>query len=671
METPLPDTAPERIAALLVEIARVHHWCGLYAPGHPFLAGRIRALRDALAEQASREPSGILLLGIVKDRALYRDGFIGGGQPLISSFTETLYRLHVATLGIGADVTVDGMSDFFGRLRALRSASSDDSREGSVFREGNRGIHLSQVNYREVLSRGVIAAGEAPSSASREDALWRLLLSSNIADEDDEMKIVEELAEFPELLPVIVRRAYEGVGADVPPPVAGTPPAYVSPDVLRRMFRRLGQTLKAMPEDRRRKILRFLEDGVDEPPAAAAVAADFPFPIAGSLVEGYSDAEFLELFASLLSLEENRGKRLLGIFRVIAAGRDVPGSLLPMVRAWSEESLRAKNYYAVKTWETIEQLLQGGDRGPGDGEAHAALLQRLPAARAKEPAAGFTENRADAAAFGAMTVARKGVVVLLELLLSEKRDPDFLVLLSAITGAIPRLIHENDFETLERALSALTIASEAGSPERRAAAAGALAGVDFHRIIEACLSDPVNLRKGKGGVELLVKFGAASADALLDRLLVEEGAARRKALLSLVVRLGEAAVAPILARLSHPRWFYVRNLCLLLGEIGDPAGVPALVRMLSRAEMKIRREAVQSLGKLRTHDPDAVSALGKVLLSESLFSSREETIRIDAASALFRIGGAEATSFLHRGRSSRREAVRNHCGALLGTRGTA
>jgi HEAT repeat protein len=152
---------------------------------------------------------------------------------------------------------------------------------------------------------------------------------------------------------------------------------------------------------------------------------------------------------------------------------------------------------------------------------------------------------------------------------------------------------------------------------------------------------------------------------------VEEGTARRKAILSLAVRLGGTAVAPILARMDHPRWFYVRNLCLLLGEIGDPAGVPALVRMLSHGETKVRREAVQSLGKLRTHDPDAVAALGKALVSESLFSSREEPLRIDAASALFRIGGSEALAFLHRGRASRKDAVRKHCEALIGTRGTA
>lgn len=449
METPLPDTAPGRIAGLLAEIARVHHWHGLYAPGHPFLAGRVRALRDALAAQASREPAGILLLGIVKDRAFYRDGFIGGEQPLISGFTETLSRLHVATLGIGSDVAVDGLSEFFRRLRDPRAAMPDDSGEERILRAWIRGIHLSPVDYREVLSRGVIPHDGPPSSG-------------------------------------------------------------VSP-----------------------------------------------------------------------------------------------------------------------------------------------------------------EGRAAVAPFGEKAIARKGVAVLLELFLSEKRTPEFLDLLSGITDTIPKLISGCDFEMLERSLSALSLASEAGSPERRTAAAKALAGVNFHRVIEACLSDPVNLQKGQGGVELLVTFGAVSADALLDRLLVEEGKARRKALLSLVIRLGTAAVAPILARLDHSRWFYVRNLCLILGEIGDPEGVPALVRMLSHGDAKVRREAVQSLGKIRKPDPDAIAALGKTLLHAPLFSSsREDSVRIGAAIALSRIGGTEATAILHIGKSSRKKAVREQCEALLRTRGT-
>jgi HEAT repeat protein len=94
--------------------------------------------------------------------------------------------------------------------------------------------------------------------------------------------------------------------------------------------------------------------------------------------------------------------------------------------------------------------------------------------------------------------------------------------------------------------------------------------------------------------------------------------------------------------------------------------------MLSHKEHRVRREAIQALGKLRATDPDAVSALGRILQAESLFPSpKEDPIRIDAASALSRIGGAEALSHLHRGKGSRRAAVREHCEALLRTKGIA
>ena len=92
--------------------------------------------------------------------------------------------------------------------------------------------------------------------------------------------------------------------------------------------------------------------------------------------------------------------------------------------------------------------------------------------------------------------------------------------------------------------------------------------------------------------------------------------------------------------------------------------------MLSAKEPKIRREAVQALGKIRIPDPDAIAMLGRTLLHEPFFSSsREDPVRIDAAIALSRIGGTEAIAFLHIGKSSRKKAVREQCEALLRTRG--
>ena len=71
-----------------------------------------------------------------------------------------------------------------------------------------------------------------------------------------------------------------------------------------------------------------------------------------------------------------------------------------------------------------------------------------------------------------------------------------------------------------------------------------------------------------------------------------------------------------------------------------------------------------AIGKLAA--PEAVPGLGKILVDESFFSSKkDDQIRVDAASALYRIGGTEAIAFLHRGKKSRRKAVRTHCEGLL------
>ncbi|MFA5807567.1 MAG: hypothetical protein WC978_04285, partial [bacterium] len=156
MKKHLHDAEAGRVEQLLLDIARVHHWTGLYAPRHPILAGRIDALRASLSGEARRERSGMLLLGIARDRVLFRDRFFGGDHPLVSNFTEVLYRRHVATLGIAEDVTAGELAVFFRCLHDLRSGKIDDPPEEYLLREGIRGIRLSPVNYKEVLSRGIL-----------------------------------------------------------------------------------------------------------------------------------------------------------------------------------------------------------------------------------------------------------------------------------------------------------------------------------------------------------------------------------------------------------------------------------------------------------------------------------------------------------------------------------
>lgn len=673
MDGRLQDEEGSRIGNLLLDLARAHHWTGLYPPGHPVLSGRFEGLREALSEAAGLLPSRVLVFGIAWDRILYGDRFFGDGNPLVAAFTEVLSLRHVATLGIAESVTAGELSIFFRCLHDLRSGKTDVPPEEFLERKGVRGIRLSPIDYKEVLSRGTMSRNAPPPSGSRQEPLWRALLSEEIFPGVAERKLMEEFAEFPDPLRHVMKHAMASAmhGAMLPSG-AGAGPGVASPAVLRRMFRRIGLALKALPESRRVDLLGLLVEkdasrdggpGVPVPEASLAAAR--------SLVEGYSDREFLELSASLLAMEAGEGKRLLRIFEILAAERGMQGSLLPLLRTWRQENLREKKYFAGKTWETIERVLAWGTNPQSEGKGRAAHpVSPAGSAPGKGHAGRPGPDPAFTAAFSGEAVFRKGVAVHAELLLTEKRDADFQDLLASLEKVVPRLIDGNDFPTLDRVLSSFRHASESGAPARRAAAAAALASVDFPRIVDAVLASTTLREEGGGDAAFLLRYGSVSADALLQKLRDEETAGRRKILLSLIRRLGEEAVPSILARMEGSHWFFQRNLCFLLGEIGAAAGIPALTGMLSSRERKVRQEAIRALGKIGSPDPGAIEALGKILLDEPFFSSsREDSVRMDAAVALSRIGSTEAVACLHFGTSSRRKAVRERCEVLLGARG--
>jgi len=219
-----------------------------------------------------------------------------------------LFRRHVATLEIAEDVTAGELAVFFRCLHGLRSGTIGIPPEEYLIREGIRGIRLSPVNYKEVLSRGILATEASAKSEPRQEALWRTLLSAHLPTEGDERRIIEELSEVPELLPLIMNRALAAAGEPAPPSVPGSAPGFIPPDVLRRMFRRLGLALKALPAKQRKDLLGVLVEGVAPPGTEAERPVPaVPLAIARSMAEGYSDREFLELLASLLSLEEKGG----------------------------------------------------------------------------------------------------------------------------------------------------------------------------------------------------------------------------------------------------------------------------------------------------------------------------------------------------------------------------
>ncbi len=653
------------IGPLVQALAKTYHWAGLYGTNHPVLAKRVGELHAALLSRLPQETDGQLLLGIARDKVLYQDQFIGEKQEQVCRLTESLYLRQVATVGFSSAVTPDGLLALFHYLHESKDSEAPASPEQFLGNSGIRGISLSPYNYKELLSRKIVdPEATGASTEDREQELWRLLITSDFSDRSDEMKVMEELTDTPVLLEAILRRAKEAESREDSP---DKEQATVSGDVLRKVVGRLSGFVRVLPADRKKQVLTSIGSGLGGPvPGGPREGAAYDLFLARSLTDGHTDEEFLDLVATLVMLEGKGGERLRKSFAILAGERNRENLLLSRVGDRMRESRKIKDYYAQKTWEAVEKLLLARGEEKYIQDDHHRFLENLSTIRKTYLERVGTRTPDDLGvlkAFGEEESRRRTLLVLLDLLRDENREVDFHDILEDFRTAIPNLISLNDVSTLHTVMLGLDAIATTVHAGWQDAVRKILDTTDFGAIGDLHIAaesdeDAERIR------ELLGRFGEIAAKPLLDRLLIEPEATRRRSLIRLLTILGPSIVPEMLSRLSHPKWFFVRNLCLILGDIGDRRAAVDLLQAISHSDHRVKREAIVAIGKLAA--PEAIPGLGKILVEESFFSSKkDDQIRIDAASALFRIGGTEAIAFLHRGKKSRRRAVQSHCDGLL------
>jgi len=100
---------------------------------------------------------------------------------------------------------------------------------------------------------------------------------------------------------------------------------------------------------------------------------------------------------------------------------------------------------------------------------------------------------------------------------------------------------------------------------------------------------------------LILRVGSPFAEPLLDLLAEEADRSRRRYVLDCLQKLGAAARPAALLRLSDARWYVVRNLVLLLRNLGDPGVAPYLHRLIHHPHARVRQEVFKAL--LHLGDP--------------------------------------------------------------------
>lgn len=132
-------------------------------------------------------------------------------------------------------------------------------------------------------------------------------------------------------------------------------------------------------------------------------------------------------------------------------------------------------------------------------------------------------------------------------------------------------------------------------------------------------------------VTIICEMGETGVGALIDSLATESDRAARSRLLTALQSRARWLAADLVDYLSHPKWYVVRNVLMLLGHAG-PGWEDAVAEGIEHEHPRVIREAFLGLSRIGT--PSALDHTERALRHDS------EVVRKHAGEAIFRFDPA-------------------------------
>ena len=204
------------------------------------------------------------------------------------------------------------------------------------------------------------------------------------------------------------------------------------------------------------------------------------------------------------------------------------------------------------------------------------------------------------------------------LLNHEIDDASYRRLALELERSLSVLLQENQFRTLNKLLKELFETSQ--DAERPAARREIIVGIverfytaeTVRSLVQASMGRP------RDDVDMIMEIirarGAQSIPLLLDALADEETRTVRSSLLRILIGMGNEVGQIVVERFTDDRWFVLRNLAIILGEVGDQSMVEHLSVVFDHLDARVRREAIAST--IRLGGPQAAPLLVRALEEE-------------------------------------------------------
>jgi hypothetical protein len=537
------------LADFLIELSIALHKNAIYPPAHPLLGGAVDALVLRLVRLLQDRTS--LSLGVARQQLVIEGVVTAASNSLLRELAQRLHRHHLGAVKFLRGVARDEVADL------LRTIAADAERSVTPLglrppEELRRWAHIRAfpLSYEQLELAGESRAEDAATghgeAGARAAQLWVGLARAAMFAE----AATQASGDGSSADPVVVAKAIDEHRREVAYDQVIVGYLLQIAEELKRkggaeslpLQKRISTMVSSLNPDTLRRLLemggdlsqrkRFMLD------AAQGMAVDAVM----ELVQAAADTSRQTISHSLV--------RLLTKLASHAEEGAAPG-----LRAGAESELREHVQRLIGDW-TLDDPNPGNYRVVLDQMAKAA-----PLFAASEPSANGPESER---------------IIQMSLEIDSLGEP--------VTRAVEGMMRRGEL------LRLFTLVSTA--PERSRAASE----------IWRQLASPEQLRTALREVpidfalvdQIVPRLKLAAADPLLDALEDSPSRAVRRKLLDLIVQLGPEAATVVAARLPDERWFVVRNMLMLIADLGGQ-NVDLGTAYARHSDARVRREALRIL----------------------------------------------------------------------------
>lgn len=698
------DNTHELVLALNA-LAQAVRALQLYPPSSPVVGRAVERARDNLSACLG---TGRLSLAVLPDALRVGDADAAQGSAKVRTLAERLHQRGVAHLHLDAGLQSESLHRFAEMLATDPDALN---RQGGVRALCER-RQLTGIDV-DMLQLDKLFVDEEEARPDPDATVWERILGSYRHEPDVESIDWQALAADADQLADFLGWLLD---EDAPPPAiaemsrlqiartvcerVGEAAAELGPErveafagVIGRFYDKLdkevwidlltkpfgiaaggpvpgGLPRDADPEDEERRIRTAATELGD---------ADLSSRIGAAL-----DRQQVEdLLVYALTSRRQASPRIVGLFRSLLEARSDSDVMEQAIRDAVERQTKtdAERQSFRDLWPRLSEALQSENIDPYVSSTYRAQMEQLLGGAPVAPLWDLERIRPRLRELEPGYLVQRKVKVILEVLAAESDDADYRMLFGELERALPELIVDGQYIAADEVLAALSgdlIPSRGRSDAQREIARDVL--IQFCN--ERTLREVVRNLSGRQSTQIdaatriFSTLGPMAVPALLEALSNEQSRPVRVHLVRMLAAIGDQALPEIRKHLRDKRWFFVRNLVWIIGEIGDPGFVPHLGIIVNHPDVRVRRETVRSIAKLQNdtatetllsavEDPDpsvrllairglgtsrsrgAVARLRQLLALPNTTGNNTELIRA-AAIALGRIGADEALTDLEK-----------------------